>query len=114
VGTFSVSLSGLEMTGHMITRRRAVLTALAAGGLAGCGRTVSPGSGSRAAVAAPPPSAFPTASPAASPAATATPEVPALTRAEVVARYGDLTPQTWGSGGRGSCVTCTPSGGWSR
>ncbi len=81
----------------MITRRRAVLAGLAAGGLAGCGRVVSPGSGSGTAAAAPPPPA----SPMARPTATATPGVPALTRAEVVARYGDLTPRSWGFGGPG-------------
>jgi peptidoglycan/xylan/chitin deacetylase (PgdA/CDA1 family) len=97
-----VSLSGLEMMGRMITSRRAVLATLAAGALAGCSRAVSPGSGHTA--AAPPPSGSPPAAtrppatPAASPTASA---APPLTRAEVVARYGELTPRTWGFGGPG-------------
>jgi peptidoglycan/xylan/chitin deacetylase (PgdA/CDA1 family) len=93
-----VSLSGLEMMGRMITRRRAALAALATGGLAGCGRVVSPGSGSRTPAAAPPPTASPTAT---ATSGAATPAAPALTRAEVVARYGDLTPRSWGFGGPG-------------
>jgi peptidoglycan/xylan/chitin deacetylase (PgdA/CDA1 family) len=86
--------------------RRAVLAALAAGTLAGCSRAggVSAGRGP-----APGPSPAPTrtstpqASPASSPtAAASTPSAAvALTRDEVVARYGRLAPRSWGFGGPG-------------
>jgi peptidoglycan/xylan/chitin deacetylase (PgdA/CDA1 family) len=62
----------------MSASRRTVLTALAAGALAGCGRSAGLASSGRVAVAA-----------------------PGLTRTQVVARYGHLKPHTWGFGGPG-------------
>ncbi len=69
-----------------------MLTALAAGALAGCRPSASLASGGW------------TASPATAgshPPATVRPAAPALTRAEVVARYGHLSPHTWDFGGPG-------------
>jgi peptidoglycan/xylan/chitin deacetylase (PgdA/CDA1 family) len=77
--------------------RRAVLAGLAAGALAGCGRAAS-------SVTAAAPIA------ASTPMGTSTPDLippaihagaPTLTRAQAVARYGHLTPHTWGFGGPG-------------
>jgi peptidoglycan/xylan/chitin deacetylase (PgdA/CDA1 family) len=104
------SLSGLEMMERMSMGRRAVLAGLATGALAGCGRTAGLGAGQHAAASAPSPSpalggtgTARTSAPAAStPSAAATPPVAlALSRAEVVARYGDLRPEYWGFGGPG-------------
>jgi peptidoglycan/xylan/chitin deacetylase (PgdA/CDA1 family) len=102
---------GLEMV--MVERasvgRRAVLAALAAGTLAGCGRVTNLGSGGPVAAAAPfpspalagtgPASASPSA--VATATATASPSAVGLSRAEVVARYGELRPDYWGFGGPG-------------
>ncbi|HEY2285203.1 MAG TPA: polysaccharide deacetylase family protein [Streptosporangiaceae bacterium] len=80
----------------MSASRRAVLAALATGALAGCGRA-APGRS-----AAPIRTVIPPASPLTSPTtATAPPSAVALSRAEVVARYGRLAPHTWGFGGPG-------------
>jgi peptidoglycan/xylan/chitin deacetylase (PgdA/CDA1 family) len=80
----------------MSASRRAVLAALATGALAGCGRA-APGRS-----AAPIRTVVPPASPLTSPTtATAPPSAVALSRAEVVARYGRLAPHTWGFGGPG-------------
>ena len=81
----------------MTTSRRAVLTVLAAGVLAGCGRSASDGKVASitthaAAGSRPPGVVLPSAPPAA-------PVV--LTRAQVVARYGHVRPRTWGFGGPG-------------
>jgi peptidoglycan/xylan/chitin deacetylase (PgdA/CDA1 family) len=82
-----------------VASRRAVLAALAAGALAGCGRTAgNAAGGDREAAAA--------ASPGESDAADLVPPVvhgaaSAITREQVVARYGRLTPHTWGFGGPG-------------
>jgi peptidoglycan/xylan/chitin deacetylase (PgdA/CDA1 family) len=89
----------------MSASRRAVLLTLAAGAVAGCSRVggvtaggqarpaPSPGvTGTRTARATPSVSAPPPSSP---------PPPVALTRAQAVARYGDLTPRTWGFGGPG-------------
>jgi peptidoglycan/xylan/chitin deacetylase (PgdA/CDA1 family) len=92
--------------------RRAVLAGLAAGALAGCGRAAGLGSGGHTAASAPSPSPSPAmagtgtarTSPSAVATATAasTPSAaPGLSRAEVVARYGELRPDYWGFGGPG-------------
>jgi peptidoglycan/xylan/chitin deacetylase (PgdA/CDA1 family) len=90
--------------------RRAVLATLAAGTLAGCGRVAGLGSGGQTAASAPSPSparagtGAGSASPSAVPTATATSSPTAtagLSRAEVVARYGELRPDYWGFGGPG-------------
>jgi peptidoglycan/xylan/chitin deacetylase (PgdA/CDA1 family) len=83
----------------MSASRRAVLIALAAGALAGCGRSAAPASGGRVAAAAPLAAAGSRA-PSTVPRAVA-PAAPGLTRAQVVARYGHLKPHTWGFGGPG-------------
>ena len=87
----------------MIVSRRAVLAVLAAGALAGCDRPAALAGGGRVA----------SATPRATPRATAgnrtpgtvrpsaRPAAPAATRAQVVARYGHLSPHTWGFGGPG-------------
>ncbi len=80
----------------MIASRRAVLAALGAGALAGCGRTAGRASDSRLASAAP--SAARSRPLRAVPQATAL-AAPALTRAQIMARYGSLRPHTWGFGG---------------
>jgi peptidoglycan/xylan/chitin deacetylase (PgdA/CDA1 family) len=80
----------------MIASRRTVLAALAAGALAGCGRRASRG---RVASVAPPAAAgsrTPGTVPLAVSRAAATP-----TRAQVVARYGHLSPHSWGFEGPG-------------
>jgi peptidoglycan/xylan/chitin deacetylase (PgdA/CDA1 family) len=86
----------------MPASRRAVLAAMAAGALAGCAgpRRLAarglPASGPpRAVTASGPPAVAPPAGPV-TPAA-----APAVTRAQVVARYGRLTPRTWGFGAPG-------------
>ena len=87
----------------MSASRRAVLAALATGALAGCGRPATTADGNRGASAAPtvtarssaPGTALPTVTPTAPRAALV------LTRAQVVARYGHLSPHTWGFGGPG-------------
>ena len=76
----------------MIASRRTVLAALAAGALAGCGRLGSLAGGGRGASAAPVPAAAHRA-PAGLPPVVP-PGAPALTRAQVVARYGGLRPHT--------------------
>ncbi len=81
----------------MTTSRRAVLTVLATGVLASCGRSASGGKPSSVTIHAVAGSrtsgdVLPSARPAA-------PVV--LTRAQVVARYGHLRPRTWGFGGPG-------------
>src|SRR5580692_5551571 len=88
----------------MEASRRAALVALAAGALAGCGRAGTVVSGGHIAsatsggrtTAAPAPTAAATRAPRTVPAA-----APALTRTEVVARYGHLRPHSWGFGGPG-------------
>jgi peptidoglycan/xylan/chitin deacetylase (PgdA/CDA1 family) len=90
----------------MIASRRAALTALAAGALAGCDRPATlasgdqpttVGSGGKVASATPHPAAG-SRNPG-----TVRPNVPssrpAATRAQIVARYGHLRPHTWGFGG---------------
>jgi peptidoglycan/xylan/chitin deacetylase (PgdA/CDA1 family) len=79
----------------MIASRRTVLAALAAAALSGCDRPASLASGTRAASATPPTAA---ASRTPGPAPVA---APVLTRVQVVARYGHLSPHTWGFGGPG-------------
>ena len=84
----------------MIVSRRAVLAALAAGALAGCDRPATLSSGGKVAASA-------TARPAAgirtprTVRPSAPPTAPEATRAQVVARYGHLRPNTWGFGGPG-------------
>ncbi len=83
----------------MTASRRAVLAALAGGALGGCARPGGPGAAAGIATATPAPQATPVATGTpglASPAAPA--GEPAVTRAEVVARYGDLKPDYWGFG----------------
>jgi peptidoglycan/xylan/chitin deacetylase (PgdA/CDA1 family) len=80
----------------MSASRRAVLAALAAGALAGCGRAAPDRRPAPTGTGPPQPSRV--ASPA---MATAPPATVALTRAEVVARYGRLAPHSWGFGGPG-------------
>ena len=88
----------------MSASRRAVLVTLAAGALAGCGRAVGVSASGQA---APDPSPAqtrtrtPQASPAVSPTAAAPPPAVALSRDEVVARFGALAPHSWGFGGPG-------------
>ncbi|MFD8722356.1 polysaccharide deacetylase family protein [Streptomyces sp. NPDC059629] len=89
----------------MGTSRRVVLAALAGGALAGCAApTKATGA---ATMASPSPASAsgsgsgdglsPAASAAASPSATATPAgLPAVTRAEIITRYGHAVPHTWG------------------
>jgi peptidoglycan/xylan/chitin deacetylase (PgdA/CDA1 family) len=91
----------------MMSSRRTVLAGLAAAGLAGCGRAggVAAGGGvisapSASAAGIRPPRTTPPAAPT-PPTTTSPPAAPALTRAQVVARYGDLSPHTWGFGGPG-------------
>ena len=83
----------------MSASRRTVLIALAAGALAGCGRPAGLDSGGRVASAAPSAAAG-SGAPVTVPRAAA-PAASALTRAQVVARYGRLKPHTWGFGGPG-------------
>jgi len=82
----------------MPTSRRTMLAALAAGVLAGC---AAPGTGASskpsASVAVPRPVVF---TPTPAPKPTLQVE-PAVTRAEVVARYGNLSPDYWGFGAPG-------------
>ncbi|HXP54758.1 MAG TPA: polysaccharide deacetylase family protein [Streptosporangiaceae bacterium] len=88
----------------MSASRRAVLVTLAAGALAGCGRAAGVSASGQA---APDPSPAQTrtgtaqATAPASPTAAATPSAVALSRDEVVARYGALAPHSWGFGGPG-------------
>jgi peptidoglycan/xylan/chitin deacetylase (PgdA/CDA1 family) len=83
----------------MIARRRTVLAVLAAGTLAGCGRPAGLAAAGRVRSAAPAAAAA-SHPPGAVPLAVA-PAAAALTRAQVVARYGNLRPRTWGFGGPG-------------
>ena len=83
----------------MSASRRTVLTALAASALAGCGGPAGLDSGGRVASAAPSAAAG-SGAPVTVPRAAA-PAASALTRAQVVARYGRLQPHTWGFGGPG-------------
>jgi peptidoglycan/xylan/chitin deacetylase (PgdA/CDA1 family) len=106
-----MSLSGLEMVMERASvGRRAVLAGLAAGALAGCGRAAALGSGGHTAASAPSPSpamagtgtAHTSPSAVATATAASTPSVaPGPSRAEVVARYGELRPDYWGFGGPG-------------
>jgi peptidoglycan/xylan/chitin deacetylase (PgdA/CDA1 family) len=82
----------------MIAGRRTVLAALGAGALAGCGRIASRASGGHLASAVP--SAARSRPLRTAPQVTA-PAAPALTRAQIMARYGRLRPHTWGFGGPG-------------
>jgi len=79
----------------MIASRRTVLAALAAGALADCGQPGALATGGRAA-SAPPPAAAGIRTLRTIPSV-----APVLTRAQVVARYGDLRPHSWGFGGPG-------------
>ena len=85
----------------MSASRRAVLVALAAGALAGCGRPAGPASGGRVAAAAPVAAARTRALGTVTVPRAVAPAAPGLTRAQVVARYGHLKPHTWGFGGPG-------------
>ncbi len=83
-----------------VPSRRAVLTVMTAGLLAGCGRSAgSVTSGDRVASSAPGQLGGSNAPTLAPPAIQA--GAPAMTRAQIVARYGHLTPHTWGFGGPG-------------
>jgi len=93
-----------------VASRRAVLTVLTAGALAGCGRTAGIGAGSGGVTASPASSPSPSgaiATGSASPLlAPVTPTVsPAVTRAQIVAAYGHRAPRTWGFGGPGVIQT---------
>jgi peptidoglycan/xylan/chitin deacetylase (PgdA/CDA1 family) len=80
----------------MPTSRRTILAALAAGALAGCAGPGATGSGRPSASVAVPRRVVFTPTP--------TPTVqaaPAVTRAQVVARYGNLSPDYWGFGAPG-------------
>jgi peptidoglycan/xylan/chitin deacetylase (PgdA/CDA1 family) len=91
----------------MPASRRAVLAAAAAGALAGCAGPASVTSGegqsSSAAPRVPAVRRAPSLTPPVAPAA-----APLVTRAEVVARYGQLQPSTWGFDGPGM-VTALPT-----
>jgi peptidoglycan/xylan/chitin deacetylase (PgdA/CDA1 family) len=84
----------------MIVSRRAVLAVLAAGALGGCDRPATLSGGGKVAASA-------TSRPAAgirtprTVRPSAPPTAPEATRAQVVARYGHLRPNTWGFGGPG-------------
>jgi len=88
----------------MEASRRTVLAMLAVGAVAGCGRAGGLASGGHTASAAsgghspaaPSPTAAATRMRRIAPSA-----APSLTRAQVVARYGDLRPHSWGFGGPG-------------
>jgi peptidoglycan/xylan/chitin deacetylase (PgdA/CDA1 family) len=83
----------------MPTSRRtmlAALTALAAGALAGCQEPGTTASGRPSAAVAVPRTVVFTPTPRPTPKAPA-----AVTRAQVVARYGDLSPDYWGFGAPG-------------
>ncbi len=96
--TFWGSLSGLEMMRHVTVNRRAVLVTLAAGALAGC--DVDRGGHPAAAVTRPSPvEAGP--SRAAPPVVASAPAALAVSRAQVVAEFGRLTPHYWGFGAPG-------------
>lgn len=84
----------------MNASRRAALAALAAGALAGCGRAVGV---SASGGVDPSPAPTRTRTPVASPSAAASPPpaAVALSRDEVVARYGGLAPRSWGFSGPG-------------
>jgi len=87
----------------MIVSRRAVLAVLAAGALAGCDRPATLADGGRVATATPrttPRTAAGSRTPG-NVRPSARPAAPAATRAQVVARYGHLSPHTWGFGGPG-------------
>jgi len=89
----------------MPTSRRAMLAALAAGALAGCqGPGATAGGHPSASVAVPRAVVF---TPARRPAPRA---ATAVTRAQVVARYGGLKPDYWGFGAPG-VVRQAPAGG---
>jgi peptidoglycan/xylan/chitin deacetylase (PgdA/CDA1 family) len=79
----------------MTARRRTALAVLAVGALAGCDGQTDPASDRRTAS-----SATPAAAASRTPGSVAG-AAPALTRAQVVARYGHLRPHTWGFGGPG-------------
>jgi peptidoglycan/xylan/chitin deacetylase (PgdA/CDA1 family) len=83
----------------MIASRRTVLAAVAAGTLAGCSRPAGLVGGGRGRSATPVAAAG-SHTPVTVPLAVA-PAAPAPTRAQIVARYGDLRPRTWGFGGPG-------------
>ncbi|MER6734526.1 polysaccharide deacetylase family protein [Streptomyces puniciscabiei] len=83
----------------MSAGRRAVLAVMAGGLLAGCTGTKNGGGASAASSSGPAgtgagEAATPT--PGAHPSATASAARPAVTRAEIVARYGRSAPHTWG------------------
>jgi len=93
-----------------------VLAALAAGALAGCDRPASQADGDRPASqpdgdrpaswadgrgASAAPSAVTARRPPGTVPLSVPPAAPALTRAQIVARYGHLRPHTWGFGGPG-------------
>ncbi|MFF4961848.1 polysaccharide deacetylase family protein [Streptomyces sp. NPDC001222] len=78
----------------MTPRRRALLAALAGSALAGCSGPSKSTSGATSPASGSPttPTAPATGTPSSRPSATA----PAVTRAEIVARYGHAVPHTWG------------------
>jgi peptidoglycan/xylan/chitin deacetylase (PgdA/CDA1 family) len=83
----------------------AALTALAAGTLAGCQRPGATASGRPSASVAVPRAVVFTPTPGPTPKAP-----PAVTRARIVARYGDLRPAYWGFGAPG-VLRHAPAGG---
>ncbi|WP_460350525.1 polysaccharide deacetylase family protein [Actinoallomurus acanthiterrae] len=86
------------MDHRMPPSRRAVLAAMAASALAGCGGPSGTADGGRAGTGAPSPGAG-------SGRRSLTPrpvDAHTLTRSEVVARYGRLKPHTWGFGAPGT------------
>jgi peptidoglycan/xylan/chitin deacetylase (PgdA/CDA1 family) len=86
----------------MEVSRRAALAALAAGALAGCGRAGTVVNGGASAASGGRATTVPSRTAAAARVPPTVPSAaPALTRTEVVARYGGLRPHGWGFGGPG-------------
>src|SRR5690349_8704536 len=83
----------------MTPSRRAVLAAMAGGALAGCAgpqSTVNRSASVTGSPSAPAAIATGTSTPGSSPSATAPSASRAVTRADIVARYGHAVPHTWG------------------
>jgi peptidoglycan/xylan/chitin deacetylase (PgdA/CDA1 family) len=90
------------MMRHVTVNRRAVLAALAAGAVAGCGRAGGLARGGHPPGAAAQPIAAGAApSRVARPVVASAPAALAVSRAQVVAGYGRLTPHYWGFGAPG-------------